>query len=283
MTHEHLEPAGSDRIPPEEWRTPERAIQAPGSFAMRLAMARTGFLRYAVAGGAVIGAFVAAVASAFDSSSVADGDGRSATILVMTVGIFVGFGLGTVIGWVSFRLVERYLGAATWSPTVARAVAIGLTIPAYLIAGVSALIAGALVQQMPAADVVSFVPGVTLLLLVGGVVLLPIAAAFGRSDRTRPRTLMDALSQGDDLLANPSDPSRTFWAIAVGIVMFIVGFFPVLLLIGVIERFGPNALADVGRVLGPVFGIIILGVWIGSGVLGWKLTMRVIDSVRRQR
>jgi len=173
-----------------------------------------------------------------------------------------------VIGWSAFRLVERLEVAATPSLTVARATAIGLTLPAYLIAGVTATIAGALVRQVPATDIAALVPGVTMLLLIAGVVLLPITAAFGRSDRSRPRSLMAALSETDDLLANPNDPSRTFWAIAVAVVMFIVGFLLVILLVGVIQGFGPDALAEVGRILGPVFGIILLGVWIVSGVVG---------------
>jgi hypothetical protein len=276
MAREPDDPPSPDRIPAAEWRAPDPIPLPSGSLARSLAGARTGFLRYAVAGGAMIGAF----ASTFATGA----EGRREINGTMVIGTFVGFGVGMLLGWTTFRVVERVaIGVAPHRP-VASVVAFGLALPAYVVAGVVASIAGAAVREMPAADIASLTPDVVRLLVFSGFLLLPIAVVFGRSDRTRPASLMAALSQVDDLSTNPSGTSRTFWGVAVALVMFVAGFGLALVILlavtSIAAAVAPGAHEAITRDFGALFGVALLVLWVVVGVVGWKLTMRFIDWIR---
>lgn len=198
----------------------------------------------------------------------------------LVLAAFIGFAVGTLLGWVSYRAVERVAGAWTPGPSVVRVIVFGLAVPAYSAAGLIAIVVGAAMLELPAGDLTATLPALVMGLVVFGVISLPLAAVFGRADRSRPVTLSGALGE-QGLAAESAPTSRTFWAFAVAVVMFILGFLPVILLVGLIQDlFGDEALAEIGRVFGPVFGIAIIGLWIISAVVGWKLAMRFIDWVQ---
>jgi len=265
-------PVSHNHIPVEEWRAPEPVVLPAGSLALRLASARTGFLRYAVAGGALIGAFASALATGAES--------RAEISATMVIGAFVGFGIGIALGWTTFRVVERVANDATPSRRVASVVAFGIALPAYVVAGVGASVAGALAGEMPPADIAALVPDVLRLLLFSGLVLLPIAVVFGRNDPSRPATLSAALSQVDDLTTNPTGLSRTFWGVAVAVAMFVVGFVVALLVAWAVQIIAPGIWQSLAEDFGSAFLPLFIGLWILAGVLGWKGAMRFIDWVR---
>jgi hypothetical protein len=244
VSRKHVKPAHPDRLPSAEWRVPSAEWRVPsdenrvpavpadpapveGSLALRLADARTGFLRYAVAGAALIGAFVSTFAKG--------ASGRSEIMGVMLEGTFAGSVVGIIIGWITFRIVERVAMAATPPPPVAGAVALGLVLPPCIAAGLVASIAGVFVPARYAADFGVLVPGVFELLVFAGLVLLPIGAVFGHRDRTRPATLSAALADESNIFTDPPVHSRTFWEFALGPTWFLLGFIPVIILIGIAD------------------------------------------------
>jgi hypothetical protein len=278
MSRDDDQPADADRIPPEEWRQPVQPPKRSGPLASRLARVRTGFLRYAVAGGAIVGAFAATIANGASE--------RSEFGSVMIVGTTVGFAVGMVAGWASFLAVERRVIAVEQAPRLATIAGFGLALLWYVVAGLVAILTGALVGGMPAADLGQLFPGVFVLLGATGIVVLPVGAATGRSDRMRPATLGAAISQGsDDLLTNPSRTSRTFWGLAVGAVMFVVAFGLALIILLAVRNIGlmiaPGPWESFMQDFGVIFGVALVALWIVVGVWGWRVTMRLIDWWRR--
>ena len=118
------------------------------------------------------------------------------------------------------------------------------------------------------------------LLLISGLVLLPIAMAFGRSDKSRPATLSAAISQVDDLTSNPTGLSRTFWGVAVAVAMFVVGFIVALVLAWAVQVIAPAIWRSLPEEFESAIVPVFVGLWILAGVLGWKITMRLIHWLR---
>lgn len=276
LSRKHPEPGhlgtarpSPSRIPAAEYRPSPNLAPVVGRLAIRLADVRTGFLRYAVAGGAIVGAIITLVVPTDYPVT------RSSFELVFVVGTSAGAVVTVVVGWVTFRFLERVLAAHDPPAPTIGPIAVGMALPFYALAGLLASLAS-LVLMGRTVVFQEAIGGLVAALAYGGAIVLGVGFTFGLRDSARPTTLATVIEDEIAMLENPPGSSRTFWAFFFGATWFIVGFIPVVGLVVLAQTIDGAGFNRLGEEFGGLIAAAIVALWLICGVVGWKISMRLL-------
>ena len=238
--------------------SPDRAMRAE-----RLRAARSRFLPYLVAGGAIAGGYLSVVAAGKDN-------------LATTFGIAVASGIagGIAAGWLLFGLCWRpIVGSAMGRRSIDLMVAL-LTVPPYLAAGwISALVGWAVAVALSRPTPEPGPPNAWPLLIVAAVVLYPISYAAARRDKERPDDLFGSISSATKELHEQPRSFGVLGDFLIGLVWCLCSLFALYGAVIGVQVVFPSLLVDVS-IPGQLMAIVFLLAWAGVAAVGTVGTLR---------
>ena len=244
--------------------SPDRAVRAE-----RIRAARSRFLPYVVAGGAIACGYLSVVVAGEDNLAIVFG-------IAVTAGIAAGIAVGWLLIAVFRRLIE---GSAMGRRSIDLAIVL-LTVPPYLVAGwISALVGWAVAVTLSRPTPEPGPPNAWPLLIASAVVLYPISYAFARRDEERPEDFVGSIRSATTELYEQPRSFVVLGEFLIGLIWFLGSLFAIYgAAIGVQVLFG-SQLAGLS-IPGPSVAVVFLVIWIGVAAAGTVWTLRRVHRRR---